>query len=150
MNIVLFAPEIPQNTGNIGRLCVNAGARLHLIRPLGFSLDAAHIRRAGLDYWSHLDFMVYESWVAFLNICNPARMFFISTHGNYSVFDVSYKHSDWLVFGNEGHGLPESFYGQYADKLYRIPMPGKNARSLNLANSVAIVLYEAMRQINEW
>ena len=150
LNIVLIAPEIPQNTGNIGRLCVSTATRLHLIHPLGFSLEESQLRRAGLDYWPHLDLRVHDDWDAFLRACNPPRMIFASTKGSKSVFDVSYEDGDFLVFGNEGGGLPDELYVRYADSLRKIPMPGQHARSLNLANSVAIVLYEALRQVKGW
>ncbi len=145
-NIVLVAPEIPQNTGTIGRLCVCTDARLHLIRPLGFQLDEAHLRRAGLDYWPYLHWQVYDSWEDFLEKATPPRMFFCSTKTSRSIYEVRFSPGDWLVFGNEGHGLPTEFYTRYQQDLYTIPMPGQHARSHNLANSVSIVLYEAMRQ----
>ena len=147
-NIVLVAPEIPQNTGAIGRLCVCTEARLHLIRPLGFLLDEAHLRRAGLDYWPHLDCSLHDSWQDFLQQAQPQRMFFCSTKTKRNVYELKFQKGDFLVFGNEGHGLPEEFYTRYQQDLYCIPMPGKHARSHNLANAVAIVLYEAWRQIN--
>lgn len=150
LNIVLVAPEIPQNTGNIGRLCVNTNTRLHLIKPLGFSLDESHVKRAGLDYWAHLDVEVYDDWHQFLQLRHPERMMFVSTRGHKSVFAVSYQRNDYLVFGNETGGLPRDFYARYSGSLYLIPMPGQGARSLNLANSVAVTLYEALRQINHW
>lgn len=145
-NIVLIAPEIPQNTGAIGRLCVNTEAKLHLVKPLGFSLDESRLRRAGMDYWQHLNLEVYESWQDFLRQNQPQRLFFCSTKAQKSIYSLSFKAGDYLVFGNEGHGLPAAFYQEYRQYLYSIPMPGPQARSLNLANAVAIVLYEAMRQ----
>ena len=145
-HIVLVAPEIPQNTGTIGRICVCTDARLHLVRPLGFSLDASRVRRAGLDYWRYVDLAVYEDWDAFLRTACPERMIFCSTKARRSVFDVRFRLGDYLVFGSESKGLPPRFYERYADALARLPMPGKHARSLNLANAVSIVLYEAMRQ----
>ncbi len=145
-HIVLVAPEIPQNTGTIGRLCVCTDARLHLIRPLGFSLDEARIRRAGLDYWPYLDLHVYEAWEDFLAQARPGRMFFCSTKTERSVYQVRFAEDDWLVFGNEGSGLPPAFYERYREHLVTIPMPGRHARSHNLANAVSIALYEALRQ----
>ena len=150
LSIVLLAPEIPQNTGNIGRLCVNTGCRLHLVKPLGFSLDAAHVRRAGLDYWPHLTLCVHESWDAFLEAEHPARLVFVSTKGERVLYDVRFRDNDFLVFGNETGGLPPEFYRRYSADLYRIPMPGGHSRSLNLANSVAVSLYEALRQVEGW
>ncbi|MFO7820461.1 MAG: tRNA (cytidine(34)-2'-O)-methyltransferase [Lentisphaeria bacterium] len=150
LNAVLIAPEIPQNTGNIGRLCVNSETNLHLIRPLGFSLEESKVKRAGLDYWSDLNLHLYDCWDEFLEKRRPERMFFISTRGRRSVYDVVYEAGDYLVFGNETGGLPDDFYIRYTGSLYKIPMPGQGARSLNLANSTAIVVYEALRQINDW
>ncbi len=145
-NIVLIAPEIPQNTGTIGRLCVCTDARLHLIKPLGFQLDEAHLRRAGLDYWPYLDWQVYENWQTFLTEAKPTRMIFCSTKTKRSVYQLQLQPGDWLVFGNEGHGLPDDFYRRYQEQLFTIPMPGIHARSHNLANAVSIVLYEGLRQ----
>ncbi len=145
-NIVLVAPEIPQNTGNIGRLCVSTDSRLHLIKPLGFSLEDKYIKRSGMDYWSHLDLHIYENWSTFLNETQPERMFFLSTKGTKCFWNVKFNDGDFLVFGNEGHGLPQDFYQIYEEQLITIPMQGKFHRSLNLANSVAITLFEALRQ----
>ncbi len=145
-HIVLVAPEIPQNTGTIGRLCVCTGARLHLNKPLGYSLDEASVRRAGLDYWPHLDLCVHDDWEAFLAAAKPERMLFASTKGGRSLYEFQFHPGDYLVFGNEGHGLPDAFYERYSNALYIIPMPGVHARSHNLANAASIVLYEAMRQ----
>jgi len=145
-NIVLVAPEIPQNTGTIGRLCVSTDARLHLIDPLGFSLEDKYLKRAGMDYWQYLDLHRYPDWENFLEINHPERMFFISTHGTVPYWDTEYKPGDYFVFGRESAGLPKEFYERYNDLLRLIPMPGKFSRSLNLANSVSIILYEAMRQ----
>lgn len=146
INVVLVAPEIPHNTGAIGRLCVGLDARLHLIRPLGFSLRASHLRRAGLDYWEHIDLHVHSSWEAFLEQAQPERLCFASTRGERSYLDYRFLPGDHLVFGNETSGLPPDFYTRYRDQLFHIPMPGPHARSINLANAAAIVLYEAFRQ----
>lgn len=150
-NITLFAPEIPQNTGAIGRLAVATGSCLHLIEPLGFSLEDKYVRRAGMDYWEHLNYTVYPDWEKFLS-CNPgSRLHFFSTHGGTSYFDVKYRPGDFLVFGRESAGLPPEFYERYRHQLCLIPMPGQFYRSLNLANSVSIALYEALRQTRaEW
>ncbi|MCF7855171.1 MAG: tRNA (cytidine(34)-2'-O)-methyltransferase [Candidatus Pacebacteria bacterium] len=150
LKVVLLAPEIPQNTGNIGRLCVNTESELHLIEPLGFSLDETSVRRAGLDYWPHLKLAVHKHWAAFLEDQKPTRLVFASTKGRKSVFETHFCASDCLIFGNETSGFPEEFYRRYSDDLYQIPMPGEHARSLNLANSVAVVLYEALRQTLGW
>ncbi|MBR0459769.1 MAG: tRNA (cytidine(34)-2'-O)-methyltransferase [Victivallales bacterium] len=148
-HIVLVAPEIPQNTGTIGRLCVCTDAHLHLIRPLGFSLDEAHLKRAGLDYWPFLHWDVYDDWEQFLAQNRPERMFFLSSKTTRSLYDTSLRLGDWLVFGNEGHGLPVDFYARYESQLITIPMPGEHARCHNLANAVSIALYEGLRQ-NLW
>ena len=146
-NIVLVAPEIPQNTGTIGRLCVCTDAALHLIKPLGFSIDEAHLRRAGLDYWPFLNWHLYEDWRDFLTRNqSPSNLVFCSTKTSRSLYECTLREGDWLVFGNEGHGLPPEFYTQYHDQLFTIPMPGQHARSHNLANAVSIALYEGLRQ----
>ena len=149
-NVVLVAPEIPQNTGTIGRLCVCTGACLHLIQPLGFSLDESRIRRAGLDYWPYLQLACHESWSKFLAATEPERMVFVSTKGSKSIYSWSFADGDYLVFGNESSGLPATFYQDYQSQLCQIPMPGQHARSHNLANAVSIVLYEGLRQVNRW
>ena len=148
-HIVLVAPEIPQNTGTIGRLCVSTDTSLHLIKPLGFSLEDKFLRRAGLDYWEHLAPSVYENWEEFLERNPGAELHFLSTRGERSYWDVPYRPGDYLVFGRESSGLPPEFYNRYRDRLYRIPMPDKFHRSLNLANAASIVLYEALRQNRE-
>lgn len=145
-NIVLIAPEIPQNTGTIGRLCVCTGARLHLIEPLGFKIDDAHLRRAGLDYWPYLDWHLYPDWEAFLKENQPQRLVFLSSKTTQNFFDAQLQPGEYLVFGNEQHGLPVPFYERYAGSLYTLPMPGEHARCHNLANAAAIALYEALRQ----
>lgn len=148
LHIVLLHPEIPHNTGAIGRLCVGLNCGLHLIRPLGFHLSAEAVRRAGLDYWDHLRLTVHDSWPAYLQTACPGRLFFASTRGCRSLYACAFRPGDHLVFGNEGHGLPASFYASHAEHLFRIPMPGPHARSINLANAVAIAMYEAYRQIS--
>lgn len=148
-NIVLFQPEIPQNTGTIGRLAVSTNCRLHLIEPLGFSLEDKFLKRAGLDYWQYLSPSIHASWEDFLAAEKPERMFFISTHGEKSFFDTEYSVGDYLIFGRESAGLPKEFYEKYQNDMRLIPMPGEHSRSLNLANAVSITLYEAMRQNRE-
>ena len=145
-NIVLVAPEIPQNTGNIGRICVSTNCRLHLIKPYGFILDDKHLRRAGMDYWPHLDVSEYENWDDFLQRNLNAEMRFFSTKGEQNYWQIDYPDNLYMVFGNEGHGLPEDFYVRYHERLCTIPMPGIHSRSLNLANSVALAVYEGLRQ----
>ncbi len=145
-HIVLVAPEIPQNTGTIGRLCVANDAKLHLVKPLGFSLDEKHLKRAGMDYWPHLDLAIYENWDEFLAANPEAHLLFFTTKGEATIWDVAYPEACYLVFGSESHGLPSEFYERYREQLAVIPMEGKFHRSLNLANAASIVLYEAMRQ----
>jgi tRNA (cytidine/uridine-2'-O-)-methyltransferase len=146
INVVLVHPGIPQNTGAIGRLCVGLGAALHLIRPLCFAITDRNIQRAGLDYWEHLDLTIHDDWDAFLESEQPQQLCFASTKGQRSYLEGRYAEGCYLVFGSESNGLPDAFYETYADALYQIPMPGKHARSINLANSVAIMMYEAYRQ----
>jgi len=146
MNVVLIAPLIPQNTGAIGRLCVCSDTRLHLIKPLGFIVDDAHLKRAGMDYWPHLDVTIHENWDNFLQKEIPETLYFLSTKGEQSLYDIQFKDEDFLVFGNESTGLPPDFYDTYKKQLFQIPMPGKYNRSHNLANSVSIALYEGLRQ----
>lgn len=146
-SIVLVRPEIPHNTGAIGRLCVGLGVRLNLIRPLGFHLDSKSIARAGLDYWPHLNLSIHDTWADYLAAERPNRLFFLSTHGKRSLYDCAFRAGDALVFGNESSGLPCDFYATYADSLFRIPMPGEHARSINLANAVSIAAYECYRQL---
>ena len=145
-NIVLVEPEIPQNTGNIGRICVSTECRLHLIKPYGFILDDKHLRRAGMDYWQHLDVTEYENWDDFLSRNPNAEMVFFSTKGDRSYWDVDYRDDLYLVYGSESKGLPVEFYDRYAEQLCTLPMPGTHSRSLNLANSVALGIYEGLRQ----
>ncbi len=152
--IVLFEPQIPQNTGNIGRLCVNTDTRLHLIEPLGFSLDEKYIRRAGMDYWQYVNLSVHKSWGDFLDGVNDeSSLFFFSTKSKKLFWDCPYKPEEngtaYLVFGNEVSGLSEEIYKKYAEKLYTIPMYGEHCRSYNLANSVAIVLFEGIRKLKD-
>ncbi len=144
-NIVLLEPEIPANTGNIGRTCVSTGARLHLIKPLGFSLAEKDLKRAGLDYWQQLDVTVYESYGDFLEKNPGARLFFATTKGRNTYSEAAFRDGDYLMFGKESAGIPEEILVRHPRECIRIPMV-KDNRSLNLSNSVAIVLYEALRQ----
>ena len=147
MNIVLLEPEIPANTGNIGRSCVATASRLHLIRPLGFQLDEKHLRRAGMDYWEKLDVTVYDDYRDFLDQNPGARIFYATTKAKKCYTDVSYAPDDFLLFGRESAGIPEEILLENKESCIRIPMVEDN-RSLNLSNSVAIVLYEALRQLD--
>ncbi len=145
MHVVLVCPEIPQNTGNIARTCAATGAELHLIEPLGFSLDDRYLKRAGLDYWHMMRYRRYPSWEAF-EAANPgAALHFATTKAPRDYAGVCYGPDDFLVFGRETKGLPEELLAKHYDRCVRIPMR-QGARSLNLANSVAVVLYEALRQ----
>ncbi len=147
LNIVLVEPEIPQNTGNIARTCAVTGAVLHLVKPLGFSLEDRYLKRAGLDYWHFLDIRQHESLDDFFRDYPTGDFYFCTTKGERSYTEVSYTENSFLFFGKETAGLPENLLAANYDKAIRIPMiPG--ARSLNLSNSVAIVLYEAMRQLD--
>ena len=145
MHVVLVNPEIPQNTGNIARTCAATGAKLHLIEPLGFELSDKYLKRAGLDYWWLMEYETHPSWRAFCEKYPQARMHFATTKAPRGYCDVEYGADDFLVFGRETKGLPEELLRERYDECVRIPMR-KEARSLNLSNSVAIVLYEALRQ----
>lgn len=145
MNIVLVEPEIPNNTGNISRTCAVTGSSLHLVRPLGFSTDDKHLKRAGLDYWQYLDLHYYDSFDEVLQAHPNGRFFFATTKAKRFYTEIAFQPDDFLVFGKETAGLPKSILDAYPEQIIRIPM-GKDIRSLNLANSVAIILYEALRQ----
>lgn len=145
MNIVLHQPEIPQNTGNIGRTCVATGSSLHLIRPLGFIINDKSLKRAGMDYWKDLDVHYYDSFHDFISQHKDARIFMASTKAKKCYTDVQYQKDDFIMFGSEGSGIPEEILMHNADNCIRIPMLSQY-RSLNLSNSVAIILYEALRQ----
>ncbi|MGN0353779.1 MAG: tRNA (cytidine(34)-2'-O)-methyltransferase [Muricoprocola sp.] len=145
LNIVLFEPEIPANTGNIGRTCVATGTRLHLIEPLGFHLDEKSLKRAGMDYWDHLDVTRYINFEDFLEKNPGAKIYMASTKAQKCYTQVQYEPDCYIMFGKESGGIPEEILLEYQDTAVRIPML-ENIRSLNLGNSVAIVLYEALRQ----
>jgi tRNA (cytidine/uridine-2'-O-)-methyltransferase len=146
INVGLFEPEIPPNTGNIMRLCVNTGARLHLIKPLGFELDDKQLKRAGLDYREYADVSTYDSLNELIDKLNPSRILAVTTKGTRKYSDVTYETGDLILFGPETRGLPEDLLGQLpASSKLRIPML-KESRSLNLSNAVAVVVYEAWRQ----
>lgn len=145
LNIVLLEPEIPANTGNIGRTCVAAGARLHLIEPMGFRISQKEVKRAGLDYWDKLDVTVYDSYSDFLEKNPEAKIYFATTKAKHTYAEVSFEEDSYIMFGKESAGIPEEILVQHPEECIRIPMFGE-IRSLNLSNSVAIVLYEALRQ----
>lgn len=145
MDIVLFEPEIPANTGNIGRTCVATGSRLHLIEPLGFRLDEKSLKRAGMDYWKDLDVTTYIDYEDFLEKNPGAKIYMATTKGPQLYTDVSYEPDCYIMFGKESAGIPEEILVENQETAIRIPMIGA-IRSLNLSNSVAVVLYEALRQ----
>jgi len=145
-HIVLFEPEIPQNTGNIGRIAVNALSRLHLIEPVGFQFDDRHLKRAGMDYWKHVDVVMHRDWDAFLDAKGDAPMYFFSTKGRKIYWSCPFEPGSYLVFGRESSGLPLKIHETYSEDFYTIPMPGRFSRSLNLANSVGIAVYEGLRK----
>ncbi len=147
LNVVLVNPEIPQNTGNIARSCAATGAVLHLVEPLGFSLADKYLKRAGLDYWHLMEYYTYPGLEAFFRAHPKGRMHFASTKAPRSHVEARYQDGDFLVFGCETRGLPENLLAKVYDRCIRIPMRAE-ARSLNLSNSVAIVLYEALRQLD--
>ena len=146
LNVVLFQPEIPSNTGNIGRLCVGCSTVLHIIKPMRFLLTDKYLKRAGLDYWEHLELKFYDSLQLFLDQHHDKRLFFFSTKGNKCYSEVEYTDNDFLIFGAETKGLPAQLLEENKEKVIKIPMSDK-IRSINLSNSVAVVLYEAWRQI---
>ncbi|HZJ58281.1 MAG TPA: tRNA (cytidine(34)-2'-O)-methyltransferase [Clostridia bacterium] len=147
LNIVLVEPEIPQNTGNISRTCVVTGATLHLVKPLGFSVDDHHLKRAGLDYWSLLDIRYYDSLDDFFEKNPRGDFYFSTTKAKRFYTDEKYARDSFLFFGKETAGLPQWLLKKYQDRCIRIPMR-EGVRSLNLSNSVAIIVYEALRQLN--
>ena len=147
LHIVLFQPEIPQNTGAIGRVCVALDATLHLIGPLGFDLDEKKLRRAGMDYWSHVNIRMYDSWEDFREKENPTVLYATTAHAEHTHFEPSYDKTTYLLFGPESTGLPAEIIDTCQNTLITIPMPGAHARSHNIANAVSIVAYEVYRQL---
>ncbi|MDF2596360.1 MAG: trmL [Clostridia bacterium] len=145
MHIVLHEPEIPQNTGNIARTCAATGAKLHLIEPLGFSIDDKTIKRAGLDYWHLVDVATYKNFEEFLEKNDFPKLYMATTKSRQTYTEVTYEEDAYIMFGKETAGIPEEILLKYKQTAIRVPMV-KDARSLNLSNSVAIVLYEALRQ----
>jgi tRNA (cytidine/uridine-2'-O-)-methyltransferase len=145
LNIVLYEPEIAGNTGNVGRSCVAIGAKLWLVRPLGFQIEDRHLRRAGMDYWTHLDWEAVDNWEELLRKIGEHRFWFFSKTAKRTYTDVTYRPNDALVFGSESRGLPSSLMEEHAESCLRIPIH-ENARSLNLSVSVAVAAFEARRQ----
>ena len=148
LNIVLYQPEIPQNTGNIGRTCVLTNSKLHLIKPLGFSLDDKYVKRAGMDYWKNVDYVCYESFEEFYEINKDKKIYLATTKGKKFYTDVEYKEGDFILFGRESSGVTDYMRGLLKETLIKVPMISTTDRSLNLANTVAIVAYEALRQMS--
>jgi len=146
-NIALIEPEIPMNTGNIGRLSLASGSVLHLIKPFGFEIDDSRLRRAGLDYWKHLTVKIYEGIDEFFSINKDKNMVFFSSSGEKNYYSIDYKDEMFLVFGKESVGLPKNIIAENSDKLYKIPIHSNHVRSLNLANAVSIVVYDGLRNI---
>jgi tRNA (cytidine/uridine-2'-O-)-methyltransferase len=147
-NIVLVEPEIPMNTGNIGRISLATGSTLHLIKPLGFEINDARLRRAGLDYWKHLSVKLYESTEAFFSVNKNAHMVYLSSSGTKDHYSIDYKDEMFIVFGKESVGLPKDMLAENSDNLFKIPIYSGHVRSLNLANAVSIVVYEGLRNLN--
>ncbi len=144
-NIVLVEPEIPPNTGSIARLCGATNTTLHLVHPLGFSTDDKHLKRAGLDYWKFVDIRYWDSFDAFLEAQDETKLYFLTTKTERSYVDAKFQRGDYLIFGKETKGLPEETLELYKDRCFTLPMPNPNIRSLNLAMTAGIVLYEALR-----
>ena len=147
INIVLIEPEIPMNTGNIGRLSLASGSNLHLVKPFGFELSDKRLKRAGLDYWQHISLTIYENSDEFFNIQKGKQMAFMSSHGNKDYLSIDFEDNMFLVFGKESVGLPKSITEKHPNKLYKIPIHSPHIRSLNLANAVSVVVYEGLRQL---
>jgi tRNA (cytidine/uridine-2'-O-)-methyltransferase len=147
LRVVLVEPQIPPNTGNIARLCAATGTCLHLIEPMGFKINNAKLKRAGLDYWESVVMAVHRNFQAYLDADQPARFFLFSTKGRIPLFDVRFKAGDALVFGSETHGLSDALLEAHPDRVVGIPVRTDHVRSLNLSSSVAVAVYEALRQI---
>ena len=147
MNVVLLQPEIPPNTGNVARLCAATRTTLHLIEPFGFKLDDTQLKRAGMDYWQHVEWHRWKSWIEFVQkIPGASRLWFVESNGPKLYSDVKFSPGDYLVFGRETAGLPKQLLDEHRSHWLRIPMFNEQARSLNLSNCVALVLFEALRQ----
>jgi|TARA_B110000967_G_scaffold205318_1_gene249642 tRNA (cytidine/uridine-2'-O-)-methyltransferase len=147
-NIVLIEPEIPMNTGNIGRLSLASGSVLHLVKPFGFEINDARLKRAGLDYWKHLTVKIYEGVDEFFSKNKNENMVYLSSSGEKDYSSINYQDKMFLVFGKESVGLPNNILAENSDKLFKIPLYSDHVRSLNLANAVSIVVYDGLRNIN--
>jgi len=146
-NIVLIEPEIPMNTGNIGRLSLASGSNLHLVKPFGFEINDSRLKRAGLDYWKHISVNIYENIDEFFSINSDKNMVYLSSSGEKNYTTIPYKDDMFLIFGKESEGLPKNIIAANSDKLYKIPIYSSHVRSLNLANAVSIVVYDGLRNI---
>ena len=147
-NIVLIEPEIPMNTGNIGRLSLASGSVLHLVKPFGFEINDSRLKRAGLDYWKHIQVNIYEDMDEFFSKNNHENMVYLSSSGDKDYSSIEYQENMFLVFGKESVGLPKNLLSENSDKLYKIPIYSDHVRSLNLANAVSIVVYDGLRNIH--
>ena len=148
LNIVLFEPEIPNNTGNIGRLSLASGCNLHLVKPFGFELNDTRLKRAGLDYWKHISLKVYDSIDEFYRLNTGKKKVYFSANGKKSFWSIDFEDDLFLIFGRESSGLPESIVDEKSHELYKIPLFSEHVRSINLANAVSIVVYEGLRKLN--
>ena len=146
LHIALINPQIPPNTGNIARLCAATDSALHLIEPLGFSIDDARVKRAGLDYWESVDLWIHPHWFEFRDAIDRSRCLYFSANASRDYQEAPYRSNSVLVFGNETDGMPDRILQKHPERCFRIPMPGE-VRSLNLSNAVSVVLYEALRQL---
>ena len=147
LQVVLVEPEIPPNTGNIARLCAGTGSQLHLVEPMGFRIDDAKLKRAGLDYWDSINPIIHPDFSSYLRLAKPRRLLLFSTGGRRSHFEARFEPGDALVFGSETRGLPDAMLETYADQVFGIPIRTEHVRSLNLSTAAGIVVYEALRQL---
>lgn len=147
LNIVLIEPEIPNNTGNIGRLALASGAHLHLVKPFGFEITDARLKRAGLDYWPHVNISTYENAASFFEQHQDKKMVFLSSHGEKNYWDIPFEDNLFLIFGKESVGLSKDILEEHKTNLFKIPLFSEHVRSLNLANAVAIVAYEGIKAL---
>lgn len=147
LNIVLFEPEIPNNTGNIGRLSLASGCNLHLVKPFGFELNDTRLKRAGLDYWKHISLKVYDSIDEFYSLNMGKKMVYFSAKGTKTFWSIDFQDDLFLIFGRESSGLPESITDEKSHEIYKIPLFSEHVRSINLANAVSVVVYEGIRKL---
>ena len=147
LNIVLFEPEIPNNTGNIGRLSLASGCNLHLVKPFGFELNDTRLKRAGLDYWKHISIKIYDNIDEFYRLNPGKKMVYFSAKGKKSFWSIDFEDDLFLIFGRESSGLPQSIIDKQSHNLYKIPLFSKQIRSINLANAVSVVVYEGIRNL---